>query len=334
MWIRALGAGLIGGVVSTATILALGGAGMLRPSEGPTVDQRLDVLEHTASELDNRLNRDPREVADLDTIDRRLASLEKRLDQLESGDAAAAIPELAPYLSPLWSKLTTLEDRLDSTEDTANTVAPVIMPLETRVTSLEARLAKRSDSLAARMALLETRSRLGHGGDGRIAAAALLLGDLRDALDGGDAFGTQLDRLANLVDNDDKLAHFVDHIRPLAAGVATFDDLTARLDNLDIEVGHDGHRPAWVARTLTNLESLIVIRKDGDSGHTPLDLARAAMHSDDLALAITMLSPLEDTGGPALRQWLADARARLAVSETMAALERTIRELLAPPSRS
>ena len=328
MWIwipvaSAVAGGLIGIFVA---------AGLHGPPDDAGIRSSLAEIDQRLTEFGSRIDRIEAVTPAVADHEARIAAIEERFARIETRDPASAVPELAPHLVPLWTQLEEATERVGHLEKTLSQLTiPDTTPLAAELDELAMDLAGRTDELSARVAMIETRARLGEGGDGRIAAAALLVGDLRDALADGGSFAAPLERLAGLVGNDGFLARLVERMRPYADGVETKEALAARLDGLILEGPYGRERDDWMTRTADNLQSLVSIQREGHAADDPLAAGRGLMRDGDLASAIATLQPLREEGGAGLSAWLRDARARERVSQTTAALESAVRDLLAAP---
>ena len=337
MLLRTLGTGLagglLGGVVGVGLVATFGFGPLdylLRPGED--VHGRIAELENTIGALSGP-------SVDIASLEERLARAESardelsaRLDQFQSSGSEIVIPELAPHLTPIWSQIERHETRIAKLES-AETAEPVdIGPIIDRLQGLESRFGQSGEALGARVGMLETRLRLGSGDDGRLAAAALLIGRLRDALDTGEPFIEPLERLESLVGADAVLARLVERLRPHANGVATFETLLQELDMLQPGTqgtGSDGED--WMARMVGNLESLVEVRRPGSEGDDPWSNARAAMARKNLADAHDAVAELDLAGDHAAEAWRRRAGTRLIVMEAVAHLDESVRN---PPCRT
>ena len=341
MLVKTLGTGAIGGIVGAALAAAFFAEPIQRfwLADDDT-DARLATIEASIAELSSI----PAPDVDLSPITSqiddgfsRIEALENRFKRLETRDPASVVPELAPHLTPLWSQIETQTERLAGLEASLNALPDDLTSVDEKLAAIENHVDERILKLEARLALLETRIRVGDGSDGRIAASALLVGNLRDALENGEDFSDSLERLANLVKDDEFLSKLVEQLQPHSDGVATLAELEASLltlERTDSFANYDAEATDWIANTVGNLKSLVNVRKKGSLDQHPLGQALRALEAGELETAIQYLQPLEDAGNADARQWRLQASARLFVLEAIGSLDQAIRNLLAGPDPS
>lgn len=265
-------------------------------------------------------------------------ALAARLDALSR--RVAAMPDPEPRLAALESALDGLRGSLDA--------------LSARVRSLDARvatLATRSDLAAQSAAVAALRkdvtalsARLASAGGRsapaeRAAALVLAVGQLEDTLRGGAPYGDALAVVRRLAGAD---AAFADSLAILAKYAKTgapalpalqrrFADIAPTLGRPPWKEGGEG----WVAAALRKIDSVITVRRIGGAdGVAPAVRAERALAAGDLAGAVAALDGATASGKSkdALARWIADAKARLAVTDAVAALRRQAIGLLGDPA--
>ena len=335
---RSFAIGLLGGVLGAAAAISLlfwsAGSSVLRPYLEPD-RQRIDALEADLARIVGEQEAVRSDIADnidiRQRLDEDLIEVGARLDRLETSGPESIVPELAPHLSPIWAQVEALRAELD--ELAAKIAGSSVDPeaISARIEAAERALEEQAGVLAGRVAMLEARARIGQGGDARLAGSALLLGDLRQALDSGVGFGDPLERLAVLLDDDSILEAQIERIRPHAAGVATLAELQEGLSAMSLARPASGGEQDFVTATLQNLSSLVEIRRHSDQSGDPVVAARDALTAGDLASAVSMLDSVERDDVTA---WLKRANARLTVQQALDRVDEIVRELLESPTRS
>ena len=335
---RSFAIGLLGGVLGAAAAISLlfwsAGSSVLRPYLEPS-RQRIDALETDLARIVGEQEAVRTDIADnaeiRQRLDEDLTEVGTRLDRLETSGPESVVPELAPHLSPIWAQIEVLRAELDrlAEEVSGSSVDPDA--ISAHFEAVELALEEQAGALAGRVAMLEARARIGQGGDARLAAAAILLGDLRHALDSGEGFGDPLERLAVLLDDDSILETQIERIRPHIAGVATLAELQEGLSAMSLARPASGGEQDFVAATLQNLSSLVEIRRRSAESADPVVAARSALMAGDLASAVSILDRVERDDVTA---WLERANARLTVQSALDRVGSIVRELLESPSRS
>jgi hypothetical protein len=307
-------------------------------SEQAVVRQTLIVLRDRVGELQDRLaamterpeagvGGEP-ETAALGPVEERLTALDRSV-----ADAARRADSLEYRIQAVDERLGTLTGRIDAlAQDVARIgAAPTaVEALVARVAQLEAdslqakRLADRVREIDA--AAVEQRQQAGD-----TVATALAVNQLHLALRGSGPFAAALNSLQAVAGDDEAVRVAVETLGPLAAaGVPTTEQLRARFPAVASAVARAKAAVAgggWAERTLNSITSLVAIRRTGEAavagGGTDAALARAeaALDAGDLAAAVDAVAAIEGPVADAAGRWLADARARLAAEEALAALQ-------------
>ena len=254
----------------------------------------------------------------------RLDAVEGRAEALAAaaGEARAGLDGLRQRLDENEAARTARDDRAE--EALAATVA--------RAEALLARL-QRAEAGAERLDRLEAsvqalRRQAGERAPGRGAAFALALGQLRQAAARGAAFGAELEAARALAPDGLEAGFAV--LAAHADGVASRDAL-ARTLPAAMDAARKAERLAaadgWVERTLARLEGLVSLRSldGGQAGGDATAIAartRARLEAGDLEGAVAELEALAPPAAAAAADWLAAARAHLAVHAALDGLAR------------
>lgn len=265
--------------------------------------------------------------AELSAASQRLAQLEARPAPTVSGSAPAPAPA-APAddgrLAALEQALRGLQAQPALPSTLVTDVDLISKQLaELRKTAADSatmlRLVDRLDQVEASLRDLQAK---------RSSAAVLLLavGQLREAVNGGQAFDAELRAVKVLAGDDAALIRAAESLAeragaglaPRTALIARFDALAPRIIRAEILPAEDG----WQRRVMDRLLSLVTIRREdgnaaGDNAAAQVARAQAALGRNDLAVAIAQLDGL--SAGPAAQAapWLAEARARLAADKVL-----------------
>ena len=153
--------------------------------------------------------------------------------------------------------------------------------------------------------------------------------NLRAAAAGAGSYAAALDLVQAAVGDDPKAAEV---LKPLHAraerGVPTRQMLAARFDSVaaDAMRAEAGGKPGLWGNVSEQVAHLIVVRRTGARApaggiEAALWKADVSLRSGDLAGAVAALDAIPEPASAAVDPWLDDARARLALDRTVAALE-------------
>lgn len=243
--------------------------------------------------------------------------------------------EAPQKISPLMTELEQIKGELEKLQAETKTV-PDHFTVEERLSKLEKssadaasvlRLVDRVDRLEASIRDLQGRRKAD-------AALVLALGLLKEAVDRGAPFDTELRALKALAPDDGDIKKVVADLKPrAAAGIpsrvvligrfAALEGAVIRADSLPART--DGLVDDWRRRSLERVLALFTLRReDGeiDGTSTPAIVARArdALDRGDWADGVHQLEGLNGEAAKAAQLWLDDARARLLADRDIADL--------------
>jgi hypothetical protein len=294
--------------------------------------RRVDQIETGIDARLTQIEKSPAPAsADSDKVNSALSALVRRVDHLEASanenrqtEAAAAATRAATQ--QIEQRLATIETQ------SASRMASEVGALHNSEQELS-RLGKVEADLADRIGALEREGQAQAGGERAAGTLALLLGQMREAIEQARPFPAEFDAFARLARDTDLAAAVQPLAEPAHNGVAGRPVLVTRLAELAGQVAAESE-PAgesdWGAQTLARLRGLVTIRRiDGASKTGPeatVSTAQAALARGNLAEAVAALDPLTGANADAARSWLRMARERLAAE---AALDRVQEILLA-----
>jgi hypothetical protein len=155
-------------------------------------------------------------------------------------------------------------------------------------------------------------------------ALALVLLQIRDAVDTGRPFTAEYQALATLAhDHPDITAAAAPLAGPAQTGVASRTALTERLRQLapQIATAKPPPKATWKSQIVARLRSLVTIRRIDGAGQTPAEAATAKAQQDmaagDLDGAVAALGGLTGANQTAAEPWLKMAQQRLAVETAL-----------------
>ena len=281
-------------------------------------------------------------------LEARLAKIEQRFDGATSA-ASRRQSEIDERLATIANRATALEGRIGVL---ANTPPPAVDPaLQRRIETLETSLAGRESTEAMQLAALAAENRRLAAELARLQenvsaltatlkereavrrAESLILavGQLRDAVDRGGPFAAELKAVQAVAGDDPALAGEIAKLAPGAErGIATHAVLRSRFDAVALEAVRRsalGEGGSWWERGLARLATLIAVRpvgeSDGDSPAARIARAEARLGANDLSGALAALDGIGGAAAAVIGPWRADANARVAADQALAALTRS-----------
>ena len=281
--------------------------------------RRVDQLEARLAAIEKRPA--PPSV-DTDAINSALGALGRRVDQIEAVGK--------PDLSPIRAGVQQLEQRLAA--------------IETQSASRMASETAASKDLADRVAALEREAQSQNKAELRAdGMLALLLGEMREAIEQARPFPTEFDAFVRLARGSDLAVAAEPLAEPARNGVASRAVLVKGLAELAGRMAV-ASEPAvesdWREQTLARLRGLVTIRRIDGSSHTgsagrsdggsdgPVGAAQTALARGDLAGAVAALEPLTRADAEAARPWLLMAHERLAAETALDHIQELLTERL------
>jgi hypothetical protein len=266
-----------------------------------------------------------------DAIDSALSALGRRIDQLEAAGK--------PDLGPIRAEAQQLERRLAAIEtQSASRMASDTAASKDMQQELS-RLGKAEADLADRVAALEREAQSQNRAELRAdGTLALLLGQMREAIEQARPFPAEFDAFIKLARGSDLAAAAGPLAEPARNGVANRAVLVkglAELAGRTTAASEPAAKSDWREQTLARLRGLVTIRRIDGSSHTGSDgavgAAQAALARGDLAGAVAALEPLTGADAEAARPWLLMARERLAAEAALDHVQELLTERLGSP---
>jgi predicted nucleic acid-binding Zn-ribbon protein len=266
----------------------------------------------------------------------RVAELSQRVDSATDETA-----ELAGRLDNATTRLETAVGRIDSLAKRVDTLSGRVQTVENQaadtesVQKLSSRVAAVDEQLAGMESLRQRMENRANVEDvARTAAASqvariMVVTELRDALRFKAPFDAELQAARDVLPADAAAQAQLERLAERAAeGIPTQEQLAARYNDAARNAvgaaasGEDGGLLGGVMRRLNNVISVRPVDPGaGGSGPTAiLAQAQGQLEAGDLAGAVAALDKLSGKPAEAMAPWLADARARVAATEAVAAL--------------
>jgi len=263
------------------------------------------------------------ERSDLAALKARVDADEARLDALEKNGGGS--PDIGARLDADEKTLNQLSASL-SAEQKSNTDSSA------RIASLEQGSASKTDltALDARVAKLESRDT---SVAMRRAASVLALAELVRVSESDAPFENELAALRALTPAPelDDLSHYANGVPTRAMLVDRFPNAADAI----LAAERNAHATDWLSKLWASFENLVSVRRVGNvkGSGTEARVARAEfdLKSGDLDGAAGELEALKGPAHDAAQSWLADAKARLAITRDTHALTARIIANLAPP---
>jgi hypothetical protein len=201
-----------------------------------------------------------------------------------------------------------------------------------------AALGKTTSDLGAGVAALQKAAQAQPAADPRNTAMALVLLQIREAIDIGRPFATEYQALLGLTKDHPEIATAVAPLaEPATSGVASRAALTERLRQLAprIATAAPPAQSGWRGQIVARLRGLVTIRRIEGDAQTPeeaaIGTAQRDMAGGDLDGAVAALSGLSGSGAAAAEPWLKMARQRLAVEAALRQLAAALTAALGAP---
>jgi hypothetical protein len=310
------------------------------PSTGiDAVQSAVSALTHRVDQLDSRLaaieKRPTPPSVDTDAINSALGTLTRRVDQFE----AAGKPDLGPIragLQQLEQRLAAIETQSASRKASDTAVSNDMQQQLSRIGKVEGELA---DRVAALEREAQSQNKAELRADGMLA---LLLGQMREAIEQPRPFPTEFDAFIKLARDSDLATAAQPLAEPARNGVAGRAVLAKGLAELAGRIAVASEPAAksdWREQTLARLRGLVTIRRIDGSSHSGSDggsdgavgTAQAALARGDLAGAVAAIESLTGADAEAARPWLVLARERLAAETALDHLQELLTERLGSP---
>lgn len=321
------------------------------PESVQALEARVGAIENKLGTLESVGGAAQRGQADqMAAMVSRVQSIERFVGELgQKVDRRGIDPGVADAVKVVGERLTALENEVKrlaeagarSGEDPATTQAreAAIAALKADTERRLAELAQKNESLTKAAADAAARADTavaaaqktvrGEARADRASALVLAVGQLRETLRGARPFAAELETVQSLAGDRPGYGEPLSALSAHAArGVPTRDALALRFDPLAQLAARAAIAPegaGWIDHTLARLSGLVTIRRTGED---PADTrptaaiarAEARLELGDLAGAVDALGALDGAPAQVLAEWLADAKARLAVERAAAAL--------------
>jgi len=256
---------------------------------------------------------------DVDAIKSAESALAHRLDQLEATVAATS------------SGLQQLEQRLGAAETQSSSRAASAAAELQKIQQELSRLGSVAADFSNRLSALEQQMQSQSVAEQTDAALAMVLLQIREAVDQARPFPAEYNALKALARDPDLVASAEPLAEAAQSGVPSRAVLTKRLSELAGQVATATEPPPesdWGAQALARLRALVTIRRiDGASQTGPeaaVSGAQAALARGDLAGAVAALDSLTGANAQAAHTWLRMARERLAVETGLDHLQQLV----------
>jgi hypothetical protein len=315
------------------------------PTKGiDAVQSAVSDLARRVDQLDSRLaaieKRPGPPSIDTDAINSALGGLAHRVDQLE----AAGKPDLGPIRTGMQQ----LEQRLAAIETQSRSRIASDEAASKEMQQELSRLGKVEGDLADRVAALERTAQSQNKPELRAdGILALLLGQMREAIEQARPFPAEFDAFLGLARGSDLAAAAQPLAEPARNGVASRAALARGLTELAGRMAVSDEpavKSDWREQTLARLRGLVTIRRIDGSSHTgssggskegadgAVGAAQAALARGDLAGAVAAIESLTGVDAEAARPWLLMARERLAAEKALDRVQGLLTERLGSPT--
>lgn len=234
------------------------------------------------------------------------------------------ITALEARSTPQPSDLGSIEQRIAALEGRPTLQSPDLGPIERQLGALGKTTADLRQSVAA----LEKAAQAQPATDPKNIALALVLLQIRAAIDLGRPFGAEYQALVTLAGDRRELAAAAAPLAsPAESGVASRTVLAERLRQLapQIATADAPSSRGWTAQIVARLRGLVTIRHVAGSDRSPAEAAIGDAQHDlaagDLPGAVAALDRLDGARRTAAEPWLKMAKDRLAVEVSLHQLQ-------------
>lgn len=265
-----------------------------------------------------------------DAVKSAVGTLGHRVDQLDEA-ASNGNRRIEESVAAVKTGLQQLDQRLGAIE--AQSAARTSSEAADRqnIEQELSRLGVTTADLARRLPALERELQSRGGADRTDAVLALLLLQMREAVEQARPFPAEYEVFTTFARDSDLTTAAEPLAEAARNGVASRAVLTKRLAELAGQVATAAEPPGdsdWGEQALARLRGLVTIRRIAGSAQTGPEAAvsagQAALARGDLAGAIAALDPLAGANGEAARPWLRMARERLAVETALDRLQKLL----------
>ena len=310
----------------------------------PGVAERLAAIEEKLTTFESVLGAAQRGQADqIAAMVSRMQGIERYLGDIgPKVDRRGVDPATADAIKTLGERLTAIEKRIAALGESGAAAAQgaaseealgaLRQDIDGRLAAMTKAQAQLTADIASRLGAAEAAAEKAQRSETRAdqaGAVVLAVGQLRESLRSPRPFVTELEAVRALAGGREGYAEPLDALAPHAAGgVPTREALALRFEPLAQAGARAAITPdgaGWLDHTLARLSSLVTIRRTGEDEtdtRPTAHIARAEARLDlgDLAGAVAALEPLRGAPAAVFADWLADARARLAVDRAGATL--------------
>ncbi|MEE8393459.1 MAG: hypothetical protein V3R66_03880 [Rhodospirillales bacterium] len=270
----------------------------------------------------------------------KLQSLEEDLKSVKLMVEATAPPLDAANANQSLQRLAERFEKIEKSGETLENILQRMNKFEEGISVSQVGQAAKNDHLSA--AIDEISERVGAFEKKEIKTAPkgapkiiLSVGQLREALRVSAPFSKELAALKTMAGDGSEISRSLKNIEPYASsGVPTLDSLSRRFAEVALLI--DGPPLAapgegWLGRAMNRLSSLISVRRVDSQSDTAITQAGKRLKEGNLAAAVQAIGKFASTS-PKVSAWLDDARARLTVEQSIAALHVFAISLLTPES--
>jgi hypothetical protein len=316
-------------------------------AQAPAADERIQALQNELAELSATVaaqalgegDATASDLAVIETLQARLGALEASVpDAAIAADVRLRLDALAQRvdaLGPLAEQSASNQSRLEGLASQIEGLEEQIEVLRERGDAARAKL----EGLISR--LTATEDRIAETGERReqAAALALLTSQIDSAVAQSRGYDAPLRGLRALGAEDEVVRAAVAELEPSAsAGVPSLAQLRRSFEQVAPEVVQSARAPegdGLIDQAAGNLLRLVTVRPvgadvEGEDAAARVARAEAHLANGDLPAAAGEIEALEGPAAEAAAAWLAEARARLAVSAALDRLQTRTGELLTP----
>jgi hypothetical protein len=270
-----------------------------------------------------------------------IAALTSRVASLEQAatndQSSTQLADLAQQVQTLSQTVTALQSTVSGLQDTQAALHTAVQGLPT-AEMLNALSSSVEQRLSAFQSEMEQAVATARQNNGEGPALVLAVSQLRDAVNSGQPYQSELSSVTALADGDQTLSAplgvLSDHA---ASGVASFAMLAEEFPDVAdaIRAADRPEAEGWFDSALDSVGGLVTVRRapgenDGDGADAVTARAEARVAAGDWAGVAGALASLTGAPADAASSWLAQLQARLDVDQALSAVQTAAIDALAP----
>lgn len=331
-------AGLVWAVVDGQTEASTDLTDRVAALEAQPAPQPVDLsgIETRLTALEAEVGSEANGAATQDLVDQ-IAALADRVTALEQAATGNQTAELAQQVQSLSQAMTALQTTVGGLQDTQAALHTAVQGLPT-AEMLDAMSSSVEQRLSTFQSQMEQAVAVARQNNGEGPALVLAVSQLRDAVNGGQPYQSDMTAVTALAGENQSLADplsvLADHA---ASGVASFETLAEQFPDVAdaIRAADQPASDGWFDSALNSVGGLVTVRRapgenDGEDADSVAARAEARIQAGDWSGVAQALSSLTGAPAEAASSWVDELQARLAVNQALSTIQSAAVSALAP----